>query len=196
MAARVYSLLCLQFLPKQNRHQLIAFFNFWFIHILCMVVFNTSMDQAISFAVAIMCSTLWFTKALSAEMTSLLGILALSVPGTLTISDALSGASSNAVWLVWAGSTVGRAFMKCGVNARIVSLTVGFTNRFDVLLMRVLVLCFVTCALVPSSVSRELLLTPLAPMIRDACRHAPIGELSELQLEAVALILITGASKP
>ena len=135
------------------------------------------------------------TRFLSIELTSLLILATLVISRTLTFQEALSGARFSSIWLVWVGSVAGAAFDSCKLSDWVVERTLAGAPRGDhigllPLLVRVGGLSLATSLAVPSAVSRNLFLVPLAK------RFAKVGELSDEQTEAVAATLIFGATKP
>lgn len=134
-------------------------------------------------------------RKLSIEMVALLVLAILVVSGVLTFTEALSGAGMSSIWLVWVGGVAGAAFDACRLSNFVVARTlagdacdgeIGLAN----LLARVGVLTFVASLAIPSAVSRNLFLVPLAS------RFQRVGRLSEERTEAVAAALIFGATKP
>ena len=135
------------------------------------------------------------TRKVSIELTALIVLFTLVVTNTLTFDEALAGAGMSSIWLVWVGGVAGAAFDACLLSDWVVSKAMrGARPNGEIgllpLLARVGALTFVTSMAIPSAVSRNLFLVPLAK------RFKKMGQLDAERTEAVAAALIFGATKP
>ena len=149
-------------------------------------------DQSITYATSSAAFICWIDqRAVSLELTALGVLTTFTATKVLLFETAVQGATSVSIWLVWVGAAAGGAFNACGLSELLSFWTVGrSTTSFHQLILRVITLTFCTSMLIPSAISRNLLLVPLGPKIRAA------ASLNDIQTEAVVMMLMAGATKP
>ena len=169
--------------------------SLWAITLIVCFAASVTPAKALAGSMIVGSTIAWLdARFLSLELTSLIIMAFLVCTKVLTFAEALGGAAYSSIWLVWVGGLAGAAFDRCQLSDWVVAKTMAGAGTGNVgllpLITRVGALTFVASMAIPSAVSRNLLLVPLAKRFRS------VGELSDERVEAVAAALIFGATKP
>ncbi len=130
---------------------------------------------------------LWATGAVPEYLTALLFFLLAVLSGAAPPAQVFSGFASAAFWLVFGGLVIGVAVQRSGLGERLAALPVERLGRSYGSLIGIIVTASVALAfLLPSTMSRVVLVVPICAALADRLGYAPGGRgRSGMMLAAV-----------
>ena len=120
-------------------------------------------------AIAIATTLLWATGALPEDQTALIFFSAASLSGTGSPDVVFSGFTTGALWLVFGGLVIGAAVRRTGLDRAIaVPVIARVKGTYTQAVIAITMLSLILSFLVPSSMTRVILMTPVVLAICDA----------------------------
>ena len=182
-----------EYLSTHHRTRILGYCLLVFICLLCILAGSgaTNWRQSLTIATAVTAALSWAdVRGLAMELTSVLVLTLFTVTKTLTFEQALAGAASPAIWLIWVGAAVGSTIRVIKADDFLVSLIVGGPeSSFGGMCMRASLLTLCCSVLMPSATARTMMFAPLCGKISTTAR------LDERQTEALSLLITVSVSK-
>ncbi|SNY50369.1 Di- and tricarboxylate transporter [Pseudooceanicola antarcticus] len=149
--------------------------------------------QAQTLAAVLVTLSLWGTALVPGYAASLLFLTVVIIAGLAAPAEAFSGFSSQAMWLVISGFTIGEAIRSVGLGTRLAEgLGPRLSHSYPALLGGLMGLCIVLSFLMPSSVGRAVVMVPVGMALAD---RLGFGRGSNGRI-GIALIIAFGTHMP
>jgi anion transporter len=133
-----------------------------------------SHEAALTAGLGLVCISLWATAIVPEYFPALLLFFFAVLAGMAPPATIFSGFASTAFWLVFSGVVIGLAVNRTGLGQRLAQrLTGWFGNRYEAVIVGLVVVGTLLSFVMPAAVGRVMLLMPIALAIADRFGFEP-----------------------